>query len=380
MSMSQLFYTEAHDHFRRSICAFVEKEIEPYIEAWEEAESFPIELYRKAADVGLLGIGFPEAYGGVEADLFYGWVATDELCRAGSGGLMAGLLSHTIGAPPIANIGSEELKTRVLPGILSGEKISCLAITEPTGGSDVANLQTTARREGDHYIVNGAKTFITSGIRADYYTVAVRTGGEGIGGISLLLMEQDTPGFTKESIKKMGWWCSDTATLYFEDCKVPAHNLIGEENEGFMGIMLNFNSERVFLAGQALGLAKTCLHEATEWAKERQTFGKSLIHRQVIRHKLADMQMRILATEAFLEKTIWKVQEGLMPVTDVCLLKNQATQTLEFCAKEAVQILGGMGYSRGTKVERIYRETKVLSIGGGAEEIMKELAVKQMGL
>ena len=293
---------------------------------------------------------------------------------------MAGLLSHTIGAPPIANIGSDELKARVLPGILSGEKISCLAITEPTGGSDVANLQTTARREGDHYIVNGAKTFITSGIRADYYTVAVRTGGEGIGGISLLLMEKDTPGFTKESIKKMGWWCSDTATLYFEDCKVPAHNLIGEENEGFMGIMLNFNSERVFLAGQALGLAKTCLHEATEWAKERQTFGKSLIHRQVIRHKLADMQMRILATEAFLEKTIWKVEEGLMPVTDVCLLKNQATQTLEFCAKEAVQILGGMGYSRGTKVERIYRETKVLSIGGGAEEIMKELAVKQMGL
>ena len=178
----------------------------------------------------------------------------------------------------------------------------------------------------------------------------------------------------------MGWWCSDTATLYFEDCRVPAENLIGEENQGFMGIMLNFNFERVFLAGQALGLAKTCLRDAIAWAQERHTFGKPLIQRQVIRHKIVDMKMKILATEAFLESTIWKMEQQDVPVVDVCLLKNQATQTLEYCAKEAVQILGGMGYSRGTKVERIYRETKVLSIGGGAEEIMKELAAKQMGL
>ena len=378
--MTSPYLTEEHAHFRKSVRAFVDKEIEPFIETWEEEETFPKELYAKAAQVGLLGMGFPEQYGGMNVDLFYSWVATEELCRAGSGGLLAGLLSHVIGAPPIANIGSTELKERILPSILSGEKISCLAITEPNGGSDVANIKTTAIRDGDSYIVNGAKTFITSGIRADYYTVAVRTGDAGFGGISLLLIEKNTPGFTQEAIKKMGWWCSDTATLYFEDCRVPISNLIGEENQGFMGIMLNFNSERVFLAGQALGLAKTCLNEAIAWAKERHTFGKPLIQRQVIRHKIVDMQMKILATEAFLESTIWKMEQQDVPVVDVCLLKNQAKQTLEFCAKEAVQILGGMGYSRGTKVERIYRETKVLSIGGGAEEIMKELAAKQMGL
>ena len=311
--MTSPYLTEEHAHFRKSVRAFVDKEIEPFIEEWEEQETFPKALYAKAADVGLLGIGFPEAYGGVDVDLFYSWVATEELCRAGSGGLIAGLLSHVIGAPPIANIGSTALKDRVLPSILSGEKISCLAITEPNGGSDVANLKTSAKHDGDHYIVNGAKTFITSGIRADYYTVAVRTGDEGFGGISLLLIDKDTPGFTKEPIKKMGWWCSDTASLYFEDCRVPMSNLIGEENQGFMGIMLNFNFERVFLAGQALGLAKTCLHEAIEWAKERHTFGKPLIHRQVIRHKIVDMQMKILATEAFLEKTIWQLEKEDVP-------------------------------------------------------------------
>ena len=378
--MRSPYLTEEHEHFRKSVRAFVEKEIEPHIEAWEEAEAFPMELYKKAADVGLLGIGFPEAYGGMDVDFFYSWVATEELCRPGSGGLIAGLLSHVIGAPPIAKTGSEALKKRILPSILSGQKVSCLAVTEPNGGSDVANIKTTAKRDGDSFIVNGAKTFITSGMRADYYTVAVRTGGDGFGGISLLLVEKDTPGFTQEAIKKMGWWCSDTATLYFEDCRVPAENLIGEENQGFMGIMLNFNFERVFLAGQALGLAKTCLRDAIAWAQERHTFGKPLIQRQVIRHKIVDMKMKILATEAFLESTIWKMEQQDVPVIDVCLLKNQATQTLEYCAKEAVQILGGMGYSRGTKVERIYRETKVLSIGGGAEEIMKELAAKQMGL
>ena len=326
--MSGLVYTEAHEHFRRSVRAFVDQEIEPFIDEWEEAESFPRELYAKAADVGLLGIGFPEAYGGLDVDLLYSWVATEELCRAGSGGLLAGLLSHTIGAPPIAKIGSDALKKRFLPDILSGQKISCLAITEPGGGSDVANLKTTARREGEHYIVNGAKTFITSGMRADCITVAVRTGGPGLEGISLLMVEKDTPGLTREAIKKMGWWCSDTATLYFEDCAVPAENLIGEENQGFMGIMLNFNFERIFLAGQALGLAKTCLEEAVSWAKERETFGKPLITRQVIRHKIADMQMRLFATQAFLERTINQVQLGEVPVAEVCLLKNQATQTL----------------------------------------------------
>ena len=380
MAHKSLFYTAEHEAFRAEVRKFVSREIEPHIETWEEAAEFPRELYRKAGDVGLLGVGFPEEYGGVEADGFYRLVVTEELARVGSGGIIAGLMSHGIGLPPIVALGTDSLKQKIVAQVLRGERISALAITEPSGGSDVANLRTTARREGDHYVVNGSKTFITSGMRADWITTAVRTGGEGMGGVSLLAIPGDTPGLSRTPLSKMGWWCSDTATLYFEDCKVPVENLIGPENQGFMGIMHNFNNERIALAAIAVFSAQTCLDEATAWARQRETFGRPLIRRQVIRHKLVDMAQRIAAARAFLEQMVWKVEQGQWPIAEVCLLKNEATQCLEFCAKEAVQILGGAGYIRGVKSERIYRETKVLSIGGGAEEIMKELAARQMGL
>jgi acyl-CoA dehydrogenase len=289
-------------------------------------------------------------------------------------------MSHGIGTPPIVALGSAELRNRLVPPTLRGEKIAALAITEPSGGSDVASIRTTARRDGDSYVVNGSKTFITSGMRADYVTTAVRTGGEGMGGISLLVIEADTPGFKRTPLKKMGWWASDTATLYFDDARVPAGNLIGEENQGFMGIMLNFNRERLGLASNAYAFSKVCIAESTEWAKQRTTFGKPLIEHQVIRHKIVDMAMRVEATRAFLESVAWRVKQGDSPVAELCMLKNQATQTLEYCAKEAVQILGGAGFIRGSNSERIYRETKVLAIGGGAVEIMKDLAARQMGL
>jgi acyl-CoA dehydrogenase len=373
------YYTEAHDAFRETIRRFVAKEIEPFAAEWDEAEGFPRELYVKAAEIGLLALGFPEEFGGVETDSFYGIIAAQELARAGAGGIAASLQSHTIGAPPIAFAGSDELKRRVLPEILSGRKISALAITEPSGGSDVASLKTTARCHGDYYIVNGSKTFITSGMRADYYTVAVRTGGPGRGGVSLLVIERDTPGFTRTPLKKMGWWASDTATLYFDDCRVPAGNLLGEENQGFRLIMRNFNRERLGMAAGCTGYARVCLDEAAAYARERQTFGKRLIEHQVIRHKLVDMAMRINATQAYLESTAWRVDQGDNPVADICMLKNQATLTMEFCAREAVQILGGAGFMRGPKVERIYREVRVNAIGGGAEEIMRDLAARQLG-
>ena len=203
----RLFYTDEHDAFRTEVRKFVQREIEPHIEAWEEAGTFPRELYAKAGELGLLGLGFPEAYGGTEADGFHKLILTEELCRPGSGGLVAGLMSHGIGLPPITNMGSEALKARYVPAILRGETISALAVTEPSGGSDVANLRTTARREGDHYIVDGSKTFITSGMRADVITCAVRTGGEGMGGVSLLVIDGGTPGLTRTPLKKMGWWC-----------------------------------------------------------------------------------------------------------------------------------------------------------------------------
>lgn len=374
------YYTAEHEAYRDSLRSFIAREIEPYAEAWDEAGTFPRELYKKAADIGMIPLGFPEGFGGVEADLFYLIIAAQELARPGVGGLSASLMSHNIGTPPIVRAGREDLKARVLPEILSGEKISALAITEPGAGSDVAGLQTTARRDGDHYVVNGSKTFITSGLRADYYTVAVRTGEAGHKGISLLLIERDRPGFSRTPLdKKMGWWCSDTATLYFDDVRVPVENLLGEENGGSRLIMQNFNHERIFMAAGCNGFSRACLDEAVAYARERKTFGKPLIEHQVIRHKLADMAMRINATQAYLESLAWRVEQGESPVADVCLLKNQATQTMEFCAREAVQILGGAGYIRGSKSERIYREVRVNAIGGGAEEIMRDLASRQLG-
>lgn len=374
------FYTAEHEAFRDQLRRFVAKEIAPYVDEWDEAGEFPRELYRKAAGIGLLQLGYPEEYGGLPTDVFFRIVVSEELSKAGSGGVNASLMSHSIGTPPIAALGPEWMKRKLLPEILSGEKISALAITEPSGGSDVANLRTTARRDGGDYVVNGQKMFITSGVRADYFTVAVRTGGPGAGGVSLLLIERDRPGFSRTKLRKMGWWASDTAQLFFDDVRVPVENLIGEENRGFIGIMLNFNQERIGLAAGAHGFARVCLDEAIAYARERHTFGKPLIANQVIRHKIVDMAMRVNAVKANLEMLAWRLGQGERPVAEICMLKNLATTTLEYVANEAMQILGGAGYLRGSKVERIYRETKVMSIGGGSIEIMKDLAARQMGL
>jgi acyl-CoA dehydrogenase len=374
------FYGAEHEAFRHAIRRFVTKEIEPYATQWDEAGEFPRELYLKAGEIGYLGLGYPEEYGGVACDRFMTILAMQELARAGSGGVCAGLFSHAIAAPPILHRGSAAMKARVLPQIFSGQKIAALAITEPSGGSDVANLKTSARREGDHYIVNGSKTFITSGMRADFLTVAVRTGGVGAGGVSLLLIEGDTPGLQRTPLAKMGWWASDTATLYFDNCRVPAANLIGEENSGFRTIMLNFNDERLNGSAFCNAFSRVCLDEATAYAKQRVTFGKPLAQHQVIRHKLVDMAQRVAATQAMLELLTWRVEQGENPVAEICMLKNQATQTMAFCASEGVQIFGGAGFLRGAKVERIYREVKVNAIGAGTEEIMKDLASRQMGI
>lgn len=374
------FLNQDHETFRAQISRFVEKEITPHIDHWERAGELPRSLHERASEVGLLQVGFPEAHGGIEVpDPFFELVAIEELSRAGSGGLIASLMSHGIGTPPIVAAGTEEQKERFVRPVMEGRKISALAITEPSGGSDVASIHTLARREDDCYILNGSKTFITSGMRADFITTAVRTGGSGVSGISLLVVEGDTPGLSRTPLDKMGWRCSDTATLYFDDARVPSANLIGPENAGFMAIMQNFNSERLGLAAQAWGLAQTCYQEALEWARDRETFGRPLITRQVIRHKLVDMRMAIDAVGAQLYLLAWKMAQGQHPVAELCMLKNLATSTLEQVAGEAVQILGGAGYLTGAKSERIFRETKVLSIGGGASEIMKDLASRQLG-
>ena len=374
--------TEEHEAYRQTVRRFVEREIIPHAAAWDEAGEFPRELYRKAAGAGLLGVGYPEQYGGTPADYFFRIVSAEEFARAGCGGVSASLFSHTIGSPPIAAVGSDELKKRVLPDILAGTKISALAITEPQGGSDVANLRTKAAKDKGDYIVNGEKTFITSGIRADYYTVAVRTGGPGAAGVSLLLIERERAGFTRTPLKKMGWWCSDTATLHFDNVRVPAANLIGEENKGFRAIMLNFNSERLSMAASAVGYAQACLEDALAWARERKTFGRPLAEHQAIRHKLVDMQTRVHAARAMLYDTAWKLDGAPRDkdhIAQLAMLKNFATDAMQFCADAAVQTLGGAGFIRGTRAERVYREAKVMQIGGGSTEIMKDLAAKQMG-
>jgi acyl-CoA dehydrogenase len=372
-----------HDLFRDSVRAFVAREIAPHVDAWDEAETFPRELYARAAQIGLLGLGYPEEYGGTPADGWYRLIATEEIARAGSGGLMASLFSHNIGLPPVLAHGSEALQRRIVPEVLRGEKIAALAITEPSGGSDVARLRTTARLDGGHWVIDGEKVFITSGMRADWITVAVRTGGKGAAGISLLAVPGDTPGLTRTPLAKMGWWCSDTAQLRFDDCRVPADHLIGEENAGFHAIMENFNGERLLMSAGACAFAQVCYDEALDWARQRQTFGVQLVQHQAVRHKLMDMQMRIASTRAWLHALIERQEAGHTGagwVAELCLLKNHATQAMQFCADQAVQILGAMGFMRGTKSERIYREVKVMMIGGGTEEIMKELAARQLGV
>ena len=386
MQLNPLYYTEQHLAFAESVRRFTEKEISPFINEWDEAETFPRELYKKAADIGLLGVGFDENYGGIAGtDAFYILLASVELAKCASGGLAASLLSHTIGTPPIQHFAQEELKAEVLPQILSGEKISALAITEPSGGSDVAAIKTKAVREGDYYILNGEKTFITSGIRADYYTVAVKTDphAKGAKGISMLLVDAHSDGISKSPLKKMGWWASDTAHLHFDNVKVPVSHLLGEENAGFKVIMNNFNMERFWLAAMAYGYALVCYEEALDWAKQRQTFGKRLIDHQVVRHKLVDMATQLTTTRALLEDTAYRMGQkelqGADLIAQISMSKNVATRTMQFCADAAVQTLGGMGFMRGTKSERIYREVKVNMIGGGAEEIMKDLISKQLG-
>lgn len=375
------FYTEDHHAWRATLRKWLAKEVVPYVDEWDEAGEFPRELYKKAAEVGLTGLGYPEEYGGIPvSDGFYGIVSAEEMAQLGAGGINASLRVHGIGLPPVLAIGSEELKKRIAPQVLSGDKIHALAITEPSGGSDVANLKTRAVLDGDHYVVNGSKMFITGGVRADFYTVAVRTGGEGRGGISLLLIERDFDGFTRTPLKKQGWWASDTAALYFDDVRVPKENLIGEENNGFIGIMRNFNSERLGMAATANAYARVCLEDALAWARQRHTFGQRLADHQVIRHKFAEMARKINATQAYLEQCALRVHAGETPAADLSLLKVQATLTMEFCAREAMQVMGGAGYMRGCRIERIYREVRVNAIGGGSEEIMRDLVARQMGI
>jgi acyl-CoA dehydrogenase len=379
--MTYLFETEEHAQLRETVKRFSQKYIAPHSHAWEEATEFPRELYKSAAEAGLLGISYPTEDGGGGGDIGHGLVAAEAMVLFGhSVGTCVGLNSHGIALPPILRVGTPEQKKRFVKPVLDGDKVSALAITEPNGGSDVARLRTKAVRDGDHYIVNGAKTFITSGCRADIVTTAVRTGGEGHNGISLLVIERGTPGFhVSKKLPKTGWWASDTAELTFEDCRVPVANLIGEENQGFLAIMVNFANERLFLAGQCVAIAELAYRESVKYARERSTFGKTLMGHQVIRHKLADMVTRIAAARALVSECTIRVQRGEQVPGLAAMTKNTATDMCSFVADQAVQIHGGNGYMREFLVERLYRDARLYPIGGGTREIMNEIISKVEG-
>lgn len=381
LSKSYLFETDEHAALREQIRRFAANEIAPHAHAWEEANEFPRELYRRAAKAGFLGVGYSEALGGNGGDLTHVLVAAEEMVLAGkSVGTLVGLGSHGIALPPIIKFGNDEQCERYVRPALAGEKICALGITEPGGGSDVAAVRTKAVRDGDHYVVNGAKTFITSGCRADFVTTAVRTGDEGHGGISMLIIDRDTPGFIVSSkLKKTGWWASDTAELAFEDCRVPASNLIGQEGAGFLMIMMNFVTERLFIAGQCVAIAELAYREAVAYAKEREAFGKNLTGFQVIRHKLADMATRIAAARALTGECVTRFLQGEQTPALAAMAKNTATDACSAVCDQSVQIHGGYGYMREYVVERLYRDARLYPIGGGTREIMNEIIGKVEG-
>jgi acyl-CoA dehydrogenase len=375
----QNYFTKEHDLVRSSIREFVKKEVLPNINEWEENGEFPKELYKKAGELGILGIGYPEECGGTPGDIFMKVVAGEELLRSTSGGFAAGLGSLDIALPPIVRKGTKEQIDKFVKPVIAGDKIAALGITESSGGSDVASIKTTAVRDGDHYIVNGGKTFITSGLRADQLTTAVKTGEDNAHGISMLIIESNTPGYSVSTkLKKTGWWASDTAQIYFDNCRVPVSNLIGEENMGFYYIMENFQSERLQICVMAYMTALLALEESLKYVKERKAFGKTLNGFQVTRHKLVDMATQVEVAREFTYRIAAKINAGENMIKEISMAKNFACSVSDKVTYDAVQIFGGYGYMRESVVERLARDNRILSIGGGTTEIMKEIISKFM--
>jgi acyl-CoA dehydrogenase len=375
------FWSTEQEALRASARTFVEREVTPHLQGWEDEGLLPRELHAEAAKRGFLGVAFPEEVGGSGGGLLDSVALSEAVLEAGgSGGLIAGLFTHGIALPHIVSSGNTALVDRFVRPTLAGEMIGALAITEPEGGSDVANLRTTAVREGDHYVVNGSKTFITSGVRADFVTTAVRTGAPGHRGISLLVVERGTPGFeVTRRLQKMGWHCSDTAELGYTDVRVPAENLVGEEGSGFVQIATAFVTERVGLAAQGYGTAERCLRLTLDHARNRKSFGEPLLARQSVRHKLVEMHRRIEAARTYTRDVARRYDAGEQPLVEALHAKKLGVDAATFCVDQAVQLHGGSGYMHGTEVERHYRDARLLGIGGGANEVLDDLAAKLLG-
>jgi acyl-CoA dehydrogenase len=375
------FWSAEQVALMESARAFVRAEVVPHLQEWEDAGSVPRELHRKAAKLGFLGLGVPEDLGGAGGTFLDALAVTEAFTGAGaSSGLLAALFTSGIALPHIVASGNPDLVDRYVRPTLAGETIGSLAVTEPGGGSDVARLRTTAVRDGDHYVVNGGKTFITSGVRADFVTTAVRTGGPGHGGISLLVVDAGTPGFTVDrSLAKMGWHCSDTAELGFRDVRVPVANLVGAENTGFAQIAQAFVSERLALAGHGYGIAARALELTAAYCRERETFGRPLAANQVVRHRLVEMHRRVDAARTYTRAVAARYVGGETPLVEALHAKALAVEAAAYVCDQAVQLHGGTGYLHGSEVERHYRDARILGIGGGATEVLDDLTARLLG-
>lgn len=373
--------TEERAALAATATRFTEREVVPHLQEWEDAGEVPRALHRTAGALGLLGVGFAEEVGGSGGDLLDSVAMQEAMFAAGaSSGFMAALLTGGIALPHIAASGDTDLVDRFVRPTLAGESIGSLAITEPGGGSDVAGITTRAVRDGDHYVVDGAKTYITSGVRADFVTAAVRTGGPGHGGISLLVIEKGTPGFTvTRSLRKMGWHCSDTAELSFDGVRVPVANLVGAEGSGFARIADQFVVERIALAVHGYGIAARSLGLAAAWCRDRTTFGRPLASRQSVQHTLVEMRRQVEVARTYTRHVAARHAAGEWVVAEACLAKQTAVDCAAHVCDRAVQMLGGAGYMHGTEVERHFRDARLLPIGGGADEVLRDLTAKLMG-
>jgi acyl-CoA dehydrogenase len=376
-------FTQEHEDFREAVRRFVERELRPHAHEWEDAEWFPNEVFGRLAELGYLGIKYPEEYGGEGGTYVDDAVFVEELSRCGSCGTAAGIGAHIgIATPPVWKFGTEEQKRRFLAPAIRGEKIGALGITEPEAGSDVAGIKTFAKRVDGGYVVNGSKTFITNGVRADFVVTAVKTTAEGgHQGLSFLILEKGMDGYSvSKKLDKLGWRASDTAELAFQDVFVPEENLLGEENKGFYLIMANFQWERLAMALGSVGGMQATLERTIEYAQERRAFGRPVAKFQAIRHKIAEMGLKLEAGRAATYNALRLFAEGHDAIREVTIAKLLTQRAAFELADEAIQIHGGAGYMKEYDVERAARDARLGPIGGGTDEIMKEILAKQLGL
>ncbi len=377
------YFTEEHEAIRKAVREFVNKEIIPYVEEWEEATEFPLSVFKKLGELGILGIRYPEKYGGGGSDYFASIVFAEEVARCGMGSLPMALAVQTEMVPPtILEFGSEKQIEKYLVPALKGEKIAALAITEPNAGSDVAGIKTYAVQDGDSWIINGSKMFITNATRADFFVVVVKTSKDkGFDGVTLFFVDKDTPGFTvSKKLDKLGMRSSDTAELSFDDCRVPKENILGSVGQGFYHIMWELQGERLIGSAGGIAMAQHCLDIGIKYAQEREQFNKPLAKFQALRHRFADFASQIEALRQFIYSTAYKFQNKEYPVKEISMCKLLSAQIAFDTADFVLQIHGGYGYMMEYPIQRLWRDIRLYRIGGGTDEIMREIIAKQIGL